>query len=179
MLCTFCECQISKFSDKKVLLYLNIDIWDRWVTIFNCYQLGTLKCSPSKPDFENYKKNNLHSLTTTTFGPLQGLTIEEIASVVDKLLDGTIWFSIPPNHPTNAIKLKHYCSKLKTNRKILDGMVTYCQSHDGKLNDKSLTTFNIFEHYEINEIIFSNFYNNVAESTYEKGIRMLHHFLVI
>ena len=92
-----------------------------------------------------------------TFCPLQGLTIEEIASVADKLLYGTIWFSIPPNHPTNAIKLKDYCSKLKTNRIILDAMVTYCQSHDEKLNDKTLTTFNILEHYEINDIIFSNF----------------------
>jgi len=56
--------------------------------------------------------------------------MEEIASVVDKLLDGTIWFSIPLNHPIDVIKLKYYCSKLKTNRTILDAMVTYCQSHD-------------------------------------------------
>ena len=36
-------------------------------------------------------------------------------------------------------------------------MVTYCESHDEKLNEKTLTTFNILEHYEINDIIFSNF----------------------
>jgi len=46
---------------------------------------------------------------------------------------------------------------LKTNIRILDAMVTYCESHDEKLNEKTLTTFNILEHYEINDIIFSNF----------------------
>ena len=72
-------------------------------------------------------------------------------------MDGIIWFSIPHNHSTNDIKLKHYCYKLKTNRTILDAMVEYCQSHDERLNDKTLTTFNILKHYEIDDIIFSNF----------------------
>jgi hypothetical protein len=87
-------------------------------------------------------------LTAASLRPLQRLSTEEIASVVDKLLDGTIWFSIPPKYPTNAMELKDYCSKLKTNRTILDAMVTYCQSHDEKLNDNTLTTSNILEHYE-------------------------------
>jgi hypothetical protein len=105
MLCSFFVSPITNFSDRKILLNFDEPIWDKWDTVFNCYQLGTLKCSPSQPDFENYKKNSLHSLTAATFRPLQGLTMEEIASVADKLLDGTIWFSIPHNHPSNATKL--------------------------------------------------------------------------
>jgi hypothetical protein len=169
MLCSFFDCPITNFVDKKVLLYIDQPTWDKWDIVFTCYQLGTLKCSPSQPDFENYKTNNLQSLNVASLRPLQGLSTEEIAFVADKLLDGTIWFSIPPNHPTNAIKLKDYCSKLKTNRTILDAMVTYFQSHDEKLNDKILTTSNILEHYEINDIIFSNFCKIVAGSTYVKG----------
>lgn len=95
--------------------------------------------------------------------------MEEIASVIDKLLDGTIWFSIPINHLANAIKLKDYCSKLKTNRSILDAIVTYFESHDQNLNEMAFTAFNILEHYEINDIIFTNFCNMVEESTYVKG----------
>ena len=136
---------------------------------FSCYQLGTLKCSPSQPGFENYKTNSLQSLTVASLRPLQGLSTEEITSVEDKLLDGTIWFSIPPNYPTNAMKLKYYCSKMKTNRTILDAMVTYCQSHDEKLNENTLTTSNILEHYEIDDIIFSNFCKTVTGSIYVKG----------
>ena len=45
------------------------------------------------------------------------------------------------------------------------------QSHDEKLNEKTLTTFTIVEHYEINDIIFSNFCNMVKGSTYVKGAR--------
>ena len=108
-------------------------------------------------------------MTTASFRPLQGLTTEDIVSIEDKLLDGTISFSIPSNHPTNAIKLKDYCSKLKTNRTILDAMVAYCQRNDESLNDKTLTTFNILEHYGITDIIFSNFCNTVVGSTYVKG----------
>ena len=44
-----------------------------------------------------------------------------------------------------------------------------CQSHDEKLNDKTLTTFNILNHYGINDIIFSNFPNTMVGSTYVKG----------
>ena len=110
-------------------------------------------------------------MTTTSFRPLQGSTIEEIGSVQDKILDGIVWFSIPWTHPTNAIKLKDYCSKLKTKRTILDAMVQYCQSHDKKLNDKALTTSNILEHYEINDIIFANLCTTVEGSTYVKGSR--------
>ena len=99
-------------------------------------------------------------MTAATFRPLL---------VAENLLNGTIWFSIPPNHPTDAIKLKDYCSKLKTNITILDAMVAYCQSHVEKLNDKTLTTFNILEHYGINELIFSNFCKTVEGSTYVKG----------
>ena len=84
-------------------------------------------------------------------------------------MDGTLWFCIAQNHPTDAIKLKYYCSKLKTNRTILDAMVEYCESHNEKLNDKTLTTFNILEHYEINDIIFSNLCKTVEGSTYVKG----------
>ena len=87
--------------------------------------------------------------------------MEEISSVANKLLDVTIWFSIQLNHVANAIKLKDYCSKLKTNRTILDEMVTYCQIHDQSLNEMTLTTFKILEHYEINNIIFTNFCNTV------------------
>ena len=82
--------QLQNFLIKKILLYLDEPIWDKWDTVFNCYQLGTLKCSPSQPDFKNYKRNSLHSLTVATLRPLQGLTMEEISSVVDNLLDGTI-----------------------------------------------------------------------------------------
>jgi hypothetical protein len=108
-------------------------------------------------------------LTTISFQPLHGLTTKYIVSIVDKLLDGTVWFSIPLNHPTNAIKLKYYCSKLKTNRTILDAMVAYCESNDENLNDKALTTFNILEHYGITNIIFSIFCNIMVGSTYVKG----------
>ena len=101
--------------------------------VFNCYQLGTLDCSPSQPGSQKYNINHLNTLTATSFRPLQGLTIEEIGSVAEKILDGTVWFSIPSNHPTDAIKLKDYCSKLKTKRTILDAMVQYCQSHDKKI----------------------------------------------
>ena len=86
-------------------------------------------------------------------------------------MDGTVWFTIPTNHPTDAIKLKDYCSKLKANRMVLEAMVAYCQSHDEKLNDKILTTSNILEHYGITEIIFANFCNTVTGSTYVKGTR--------
>ena len=171
MLCSFFDCPLSNFADKKILLYLEQPVWDKWDTVFNCYQLGTLDCSPSQPGSQKYKINHLNTLTATSFRPLQGLTIEEIGSVVDKILDGTIWFSIPSNHPTDAIKLKDYCSKLKTKRTILDAMVQYCQSHDNKLNDKALTTSNILEHYEINDIIFANFCTTVEGSTYVKGSR--------
>ena len=144
---------------------------DKSEVVFNCYELGTLKCSPSQPNFEKYKTNSLHSLTIASFHPLQGLTTEDIVSIVDKLLDGTVWFSIPSNHLTNAIKLKDYCSKLKTNRTILDAMVAYCQRNDESLNDKTLTTFNILEHCGITDIIFSTFCNTVVGSTYVKGSR--------
>ena len=110
-------------------------------------------------------------MTATSFRPLQGLTIEEIGSVADKILDGSVWFYIPSNHPIDAINLKYYCSKFKTKRTMLDAMVQYCQSHDKKLNDKALTTSNILEHYEINDIIFANFYTTVEGSTYVKGSR--------
>ena len=171
MLCSFFDCPITNFAEKRVLLYIDQPIWDKWDIVFTCYQLGTLKCSPSQPGFENYKTNSLQSLTTASLRPLQGLSTEEIASVADKLLDGTIWFSIPPNYPTNAMKLKDYCSKLKTNRTILDAMVTYCQSHDEKLNENTLTTSNILEHYEIDDIMFANFCKTVAWSIYVKGTR--------
>ncbi len=50
-------------------------------------------------------------------------------------------------------------------------MVTYCQSHDQNLNEMTLTTFNILERYEINDIIFTNFCNTVEGSTYVKVTR--------
>ena len=50
-------------------------------------------------------------------------------------------------------------------------MVRYFQSHDKKLNDEDLTTSNILEHYEMNDIIFANFYTTVEGSTYVKGSR--------
>ena len=126
MLCSFFNCAPSNFVDKKNILYIDQAIWDKQDTAFNCYQLGTLKCSPSQPDFEKYKTNSLHSLTVASLRPLQGLTDKEIASVEDKLMDCNIWFYIPQNHPTDVVKLKHHCSKLKTNRTILDLMVEYC-----------------------------------------------------
>ena len=101
-----------------------------------------IECSSSQPGSQKYKINHLNTLTATSFRPLHGLTIEEIVSIADKILDGAVWFAIPSNHPTNSIKLKYYCSKLKTKRTILDAMVHYCQSHDKKLNDKALTTSN-------------------------------------
>jgi hypothetical protein len=104
MLCSFFDCPITNFVDKRVLLYLDQATWDQWDIVFYCCQLGTLKCSLSQPDFENYKTNNLHSLKIVSHRTLQGLTNEEIAFVEDKLLYGTIWFFIPPNYPTNAIK---------------------------------------------------------------------------
>ena len=169
MLCSFFDYAPSNFVDKKIILYLDQAIWDKRDTVFNCYQLSTLKCSPSQPYFEKYKTKSLHILTVASLRPLQGLTDKEIVYVADKLMDGTVWFFIPQNHPTNAIKLKYYCSKLKTNRTILDAMVEYCQSRDEKLNDKTLTTFNILEHYEIDDIIFANFYKKIEGSTYVKG----------
>ena len=96
-----------------MLLYLDQPVRDKWDTVFNCYQLGTFVYSPSQPGSQKYKINHLNTLTATSFLPLQGLTIEEIGSIANKILDGTIWFSIPLNHPTDAIKLKDYCSKLK------------------------------------------------------------------
>ena len=48
-------------------------------------------------------------------------------------------------------------------------MVEYCQRHDEKLNDKTLTTFNILEHYEIDDIIFANFCETLKGYTYVKG----------
>lgn len=98
----------------------------------------------------------------------KGLTMEEISSVADKLLDETIWFFVPLNHPTNATKLNDYYSKLKTNRTLLEAMVTYCQSHVEKLNENTFTTFNILENYEINDIIFSKFCNMVEGFTHVK-----------
>ena len=157
MLSSSFECPITKFSDKKILLYIDQPIRDKWDIIFNSYQLGTLMCSPSQPNFENYKRNNLQSLIRATLRPLQGSTMEEIASIKDKLIDRTIWFYIRLTQPKNCIQLEHHCSKLKIIITIFDVMVTYCQSHEEKLNEKTLTTFNILEHYEINDIIFSNF----------------------
>jgi len=114
MLCSFFDCPLSNLDDKTVLLYLHLHVWDKWDTVFKCYQLGTLDCSPTQLGFQKYKINILNTLTTTSLHLLQGLTSEEIDFVADKILDGTIWFYIPSNHPTNAIKLKDYCSKLKT-----------------------------------------------------------------
>ena len=70
MLCSFFDCPITNFADKKILLYLDRCIWDKWEVVFNCYELGTLKCSLSQPDFEKCKTNCLHSLTTASFRPL-------------------------------------------------------------------------------------------------------------
>jgi hypothetical protein len=169
MLCSFFDCPITNFVDKRVLLYIDQPIWDKWDIVFTCYQLGPLKCSPTQPGFENYKTNSIQSLTVASLHPLQGRSTKEIASVANKLLDGTIWFSIPPNYPTNAMKLKDYCSKLKNNRTILDAMVTYCQSHDENLNENTLTTSNILEHYEIDDIMFVKFCKTVVGSIYVKG----------
>ena len=132
MLCSF-DCPLSNFADKKIILYLKQPVWDKWDTVFNYYQLGTLDCSPSQSSSQKYKINHLNTLTTTSLRPLQGLTTEEIDSVANKILDGTVWFSIPSNHRTNAIILKYYCSKLKTKRTNLDAMVEYCQNHDKKI----------------------------------------------
>ena len=92
------------------MLYLDDTTWDKWEVVFNCYKLGTLMCSPNQPKDPNYNTNSLNSLVSSSFHPLQGLTAEEMCSVADKLLDGTVWFSIPVNHPTNAIKMKDNCS---------------------------------------------------------------------
>jgi hypothetical protein len=59
MLCSFFDCPITNFDEKKVLLCIDQPIWDKWDIVFTCYQLGTLKCSPSQPGFENYKTNSL------------------------------------------------------------------------------------------------------------------------
>ena len=171
MLCSFFDCPLTNFAEKKVLLYLDDTTWDKWEVVFNCYKLGTLMCSPNQPKDPNYKTNSLNSLVSSSFRPLQGLTAEEMCSVADKLLDGTVWFSIPMNHPTNAIKMKDYCSQLKTKRTILEAMVTYCKSHDKNLNDKILTISNILEHYGITDIIFANFCKTMEGCKYVKGSR--------
>ena len=48
MLCSF-DCPLSNFADKKILLYLDQPVWDKWDTVFNCYQLGKLDCSLTQP----------------------------------------------------------------------------------------------------------------------------------
>lgn len=83
-------------------------------------------------------------------------------------MDVTIWFFVPPDHPTNAIKLKGYCIKLKTKKITLDAMVAYCKINDERLCDMTRTTSNILKHYEINGISFSNFCREVVGSTYVK-----------
>ena len=58
------------FFDKKFILYIDQGIWDKWEVVFTCYELGTLKCSPNQLDFEKYKTNSPHSLTSSFFHPL-------------------------------------------------------------------------------------------------------------
>ena len=48
-------------------------------------------------------------------------------------------------------------------------MVEYCESQDEELNHKTLTTFNILENYEINDIIYSKCYKSIVGYTYVKG----------
>jgi hypothetical protein len=64
--------------------------------VFNCYELGTLKCSSNQPNFENYKINSLNSLTIGSLRPFRRLTIEKIL-VADRLMDGIVQFSISLN----------------------------------------------------------------------------------
>lgn len=76
MLCSFFDCPLTNFAEKKVLLYLDDTTWDKWEVVFNCYKLGTLMCSPNQPKDPNYKTNSLNSLESSSFRPLQGLTAE-------------------------------------------------------------------------------------------------------
>jgi len=150
---------------------------DKWNIVFNCYKPGTLKCSPTQPKLKKYKTNSLHSLTNASLCPLQGITLtnaslcplqrnnyRKIVSVADKLLDETIWFSIPANHPTNAIKLKNYCNKLKTRKIILDLML-----HILKFMMRNWVIWSLLHLIFSRIIAFSNLFRVVKRSFYVKG----------
>ena len=83
----------DNLKDKMTLVLTYDQLWNKWMFVFKLYKSGSFPCSPKSINQVDFVQNKIKNHGTNFYRPLHDLDEEELITLVENIIKGSIWIS--------------------------------------------------------------------------------------